>query len=135
MRKVLLILPILLMGCVEGSRVFAPPETIINSKCETVYQYQIFQALENGGLAHDCSDYLGDTCWGLLVFIPAGKGVEYYDDQIIRVPEGKCAVYEGVYRYTTKQDIMKTIPKVKMIDAYVPNPAYSEWLNAQEPKQ
>ena len=34
------------------------------------------------------------------------------DDKKIIVPKGKCAKQFGVYQYTTKQGVQKTVPAV-----------------------
>ena len=39
----------------------------------------------------------------------------YYDDQVIKLPTGKCFKQIGTYQYTTKEDILKTVPVVQVM--------------------
>ena len=40
----------------------------------------------------------------------------YYDDEIVRVPEGKVARQIGIHRYETKSNIEKTVPIIQIMD-------------------
>ena len=40
------------------------------------------------------------------------NGKSYYDDQIIKIPSGKCVKQIGVYKYQTKDGFEKTVPIV-----------------------
>jgi len=133
MRKLLLILPIVLLGCAELSKIYAPSKTVHNEECVEIQMYEIFQVLENGALANACGYKYGiETCNGLVVFVPAQKGEDFYDDKIIMPADGKCIVYDGVYKYTTKKEgNHKTVPKLKIVDKEISNPAYLEWMETQ----
>lgn len=36
----------------------------------------------------------------------------YYDEQKIKIPSGKCARQIGTYRYTAKNEMVKTVPAI-----------------------
>jgi hypothetical protein len=44
------------------------------------------------------------------------EGKYYYDDQMVKVPEGKVLRQVGVYQYPTRQDIVKTVPVIMIMD-------------------
>ncbi|MDE5987679.1 MAG: hypothetical protein K2H16_10485 [Prevotella sp.] len=52
----------------------------------------------------------------LVVFFLNKDGVSYYDDQIIKVPAGKCVKQIGIYKYLTKDEREKTVPIVDIRD-------------------
>ena len=52
----------------------------------------------------------------LLVLVINDNGEYYYDDQIIKVPQGMCMRQVGIYKYSTKMNIEKTVPIVMMMD-------------------
>ena len=52
----------------------------------------------------------------LLVLLVNDNEEYYYDDQLIKVPKGKCMRQVGIYRYETKAEDMKTVPIVKIMD-------------------
>ena len=51
----------------------------------------------------------------LLVLVINDNGEYYYDDQIIKVPQGICMRQVGIYKYSTKMNIEKTVPIVMMM--------------------
>lgn len=48
----------------------------------------------------------------LLVMLTNNEGIQYYDDQKISIPKGKCARQIGIFKYNTLLDIEKTVPVV-----------------------
>ena len=52
----------------------------------------------------------------LLVLLVNEEGAYYYDNQVVDIPQGKCMRQVGVYRYTTKSEMEKTVPVVKLMD-------------------
>ena len=71
-------------------------------------EIEVFQVLKpNMALAR-----IGDILDGLVVLLVNYDGKHYYDNQKIIIPTGKCAKIIGSYRYTTKDDRMKTVPAV-----------------------
>lgn len=81
-------------------------------------QFKVFQVLEDGAaLATELSSVIYDSEFysGInVLFISEGK--HYYDDEIIRVPKGKCVRQIGVYKYPTKNGTEKTVPIVEISD-------------------
>ena len=154
MKKLFLILLIMVVGYLGGcqelskraetnmysqqsnqSKKRPPSETIPNDECVDVEYFKIFQVIDGGALADACEEKsYGESCVGQLVFVPNEKGVDYYDGKIIKAPAGKCIIYKGVYRYTSNDGRNRTIPKLKIVDSLIPNPAYAEWLKGQDKK-
>lgn len=132
MKKLVLILPIIMCGCANHSKMFdpAPSKTIINSKCEDIQSYRVIQVLDKGALALACDSEYG--CAGMVVFVPNGKDEMLYDDKIIKPEFEKCIAYSGVYKYENRQEMLKTVPKLKFIDSEVSNPEYDRWLKEQD---
>lgn len=52
----------------------------------------------------------------LLVLIMNDNGEYYYDEQIIKVPKGKCMRQVGIYKYQAKSGIEKTVPIVMLMN-------------------
>ena len=44
------------------------------------------------------------------------NGEYYYDEQIIKVPKGKCMRQVGIYKYQAKSGIEKTVPIVMLMN-------------------
>ena len=90
----------------------------IKGDCVGTYKFEIFQVIEKGhALANKMeSTRWGDQATGLIVLFLADENSAYYDDQIIRIPKGKCAIQIGTYRYTTRLEDQKTVPIVKIMD-------------------
>ena len=53
---------------------------------------------------------------GLMVLFLCDEGKSYYDDQVIKVPEGKCAKQIGTFKYSTKAGFDKTVPIVSILN-------------------
>ena len=88
---------------VEGLTVFEQPADVIPS-----YSFEVFQVVQNGNaLAHmgERKSYGYDSYGGLVVLLLADENTHYYDDQIVNVPKGKCAMQIGTYKYETKEGI------------------------------
>ena len=68
-------------------------------ECISENSFEVFQVLDSG-----------DT--GLVVLFLHENGKSYYDDQIIKIPSGKCVKQIGVYKYPTKDGFEKTVPIV-----------------------
>lgn len=137
MKKLFLILPILMMGCAELSQVStssAPVKTVLNDKCEEIQKYKVFQVMSDGtALASACDSKYGvETCYGMTVFVPVQKNETLYDDKIIQPADDQCIIYDGVYKYESKGAGNKTVPKLKIANKKITNPAYTEWLKEQE---
>lgn len=72
---------------------------------------KVQKVLENGdAVAQECDAKYGYAS-GVKVLLPRQGDKEYYDDQIIKMPAGKCARQIGVYR-----DSYSTYPIVEIGD-------------------
>jgi hypothetical protein len=75
---------------------------------KTQGEIEVFQVLKpNMALANT-----GDVLNGIVVLLVNYDGKSYYDEQKIKIPAGKCARQIGTYQYTTKNEIVKTVPVV-----------------------
>lgn len=106
----------------------APSAVIHNQECEEIEQIELFQVLSNGALATVCEKDK-DYCHGLIVFVPTKKGEDFYDGKRIKVSNDKCISYNGVYKYISKDEQSRTVPKIKVTNAQISNPKYKEWIN------
>lgn len=81
-------------------------------------QFEIFQVIEPGvALAYtEDRNYGVSSFTGPVVLFVNDEGKYYYDDEIIKIPSGKCIRQVGVYRYPTKSGFEKTVPVVKIYD-------------------
>jgi len=76
-------------------------------------EIEVFQVLKpNMALAST-----GDFSNGIVVLLVNYDGKSYYDEQKIKIPAGKCARQRGTYQYTTRDDMIKTVPAV-VIEEY-----------------
>lgn len=81
-------------------------------ECISTNSFSVTQVIdENSALAREI-DLFSD----LSVLLINDEGILYYDNQIISIPEGKCARQVGVYKYTTHSGIEKTVPIVKIME-------------------
>ena len=84
-------------------------------KCMSVRKVKVFQVLDDGSaLAEECEE--GQKyCFGITVFLEARRGVDYYDGMIISIPEDRCFIQNGVYKYWGK-----TVPVLSYSYRYQP---------------
>ena len=74
-------------------------------------QFEVFQVLESGcALAHT------DDSFGAIVFIIPNEKQQFYDNQKIVLKNDQCAQHVGIYKYSTKMEIEKTVPAIRIID-------------------
>ena len=120
MKKILLFFPFVLCACIQqqGTQSLSASSDSMNDEhCADIQEYKIFQVIEDGSLASACeADYDDEICNGLVVYIPKKEGQIYYDEMIIESDYNQCITYEGTYRYLTKNDSIKTVPKIKFVD-------------------
>ena len=143
MKKTLLSSLFLLAGCVSTIEILSPSKTIRNPECTDIDVIDVVQVLDDFILGEVCEEYSyryrGDKYCKYenqhLVYYTKGKGEVYYDNQKIKVPDGKCITYIGSYTYTTRVGFGKTVPKAKMSNAEIPNPEYRKWEKEQKNKK
>lgn len=81
-------------------------------ECISENSFEVFQVLDSGdALARECKGIL-NTATGMVVLFVTQDGKSYYDDQIIKVPSGKCVKQIGIYKYLTESGFEKTVPVV-----------------------
>lgn len=74
-------------------------------------QFEVFQVVESGcALAH------ADESFGSIVFIIPNESQQFYDDQKIVLKNNQCAQHMGTYKYSTKMEIEKTVPAIRIVD-------------------
>lgn len=100
----------------KGTTLFETP-----GECLSTGSFEIIQVIDNNkALAYEIdhtssfSSYTAHT--ELLVLLVNDDGIYYYDEQVIDIPDGKCARQIGIYKYLTKQEVYKTVPIVKIMD-------------------
>ena len=82
--------------------------------CISKNSFKVVQVLDSGNaLANEIED---DIPLGITVLFLCENGKSYYDEQIIKIPSGKCAKQVGIYKYLTKMGIEKTVPVVVIRD-------------------
>ena len=143
MKKILLSALFLLTGCISTTEMFSPSKTIRNPECKDIDVIDVAQVLDNFILGEVCEEYSyyygGDRYCKYenehRVYLAKNKGEVYYDNQKIKVPDGKCITYVGSYTYETRSGFDKTVPKVKIVDAEIPNPEYQKWEKEQKSKK
>ena len=83
-------------------------------KCTGARQIQIMQTLEpNMALAHAKAqpNAIYDPN-EILVLLLGDEKSNYYDDQKINIPKGKCAKQVGTYHYQSRELGIKTVPAI-----------------------
>lgn len=137
MQKIALFtLCVTLAGCTTLQTINKPSETIPNPKCENIPALEVFQVLDKFVLADACEEEFGDICFKHthVVYVEKEKDKIYYDDQKIIPSSGQCFEYVGTYKYTTRTEANKVVPKAKLVSATVPSPEYENWKKEQENK-
>lgn len=90
-----------------------PGLTLFSEKGECITtsgEIEIMQVLApNVALAWTGGLFYSDR---ILVLLINYDDKSYYDNQKIKIPSGKCARQIGTYRYTTKNEMVKTVPAV-----------------------
>ena len=82
--------------------------------------FRLFQVLPNGAALAQSTNkanvqYYFEYGDPIVLFLPA-EGTTYYDDLILKVPSGKVVRQIGTYRYETKNEFVKTVPIVQILD-------------------
>lgn len=87
---------------------FEQPQQVINAQ-----KLRVIQVLSDGSALAIIED-MGS--YGTVLALTAVKGSSYYDDQKIEIPFNKCVKQIGTFRYTTNQNVEKTVPIVGLFD-------------------
>lgn len=127
------ILSIMLVGCTALQNINKPSETIQNPKCENIVALEVFQVLDKFVLTNTCEEKsYGMFCSFPVVYVEKEKGKIYYDDQKIIPSSDQCFEYVGTYKYTTRAEADKVVPKAKLVPSRIVNPEYEIWKKEQE---
>lgn len=94
----------------EGVYLFDEPGDIVNDK-----SFKVLQVIgTNTALAKAKSE--SGFYWGILYLLVNKENKFYYDDEIINTPKNNVVRQIGVYRYTSKNGDLKTVPIVMFFD-------------------
>lgn len=74
---------------------------------------EVFQASTGVGALVRIKDASYDD---ITMLLHADEGVVFYDDQVIKIPKGKCARQIGVYKYKNRMDMELTVPIVQIME-------------------
>ena len=89
---------------------FEEPGDIIEGK-----SFKVFQVLaKDAALVRGKSEY--DMYLGTIYLMVNDDKKYYYDDEIVKVPSGKVVRQIGVYRYPTRDEMIKTVPIIMIVD-------------------
>lgn len=93
-------------------------QAIVNDKNLVLYEtpqgivdgqyFRVIQVLPNGNALALTNGY------GATVLLLCDESTSYYDDEKVRVPMGMQAVQIGTYRYTNRENFVKTVPVIGM---------------------
>lgn len=90
----------------SGMTLFEQPGNVVNEK-----KFEVFQAIEQGvALVHGGHD--DQTIYMLM----DDEGNYYYDKEIVSVPDGKVVRQIGVFNYSTRGGLERTVQVVKIMN-------------------
>lgn len=107
-RICLLLVSLFLFGCTGMSK--------DGEICFEFQTFEVLQGLEGGALAYECPWYEEMCFTRPVVYLTSPQDVDYYDEQSVSSSSITCWIQDGVYRYTNKNDIMKTVPRLKLVE-------------------
>ena len=124
MRKIFVVIICIILSACNMTKIDTNTHNAWNPKkntdCTEFNTIKIFQTFDDFALANVCDR--GDTryCSGMTVVIPKKWGLKFWDDKVITPPNGKCFTYDGIYKYKTKLNDLKTVPIVGFSYEYTP---------------
>lgn len=78
---------------------------------------KVFQVIaDDAALARAQEDKYDDLYLGKVYLVVNNDGKYYYDDEILKVKEGKVFRQVGIYRYPTRNEDVKTVPIIMLMD-------------------
>lgn len=97
-------------GGSEDVKLFDKPGEVIESP-----SFEVFQVIdESVALVHGKGNTYSIHS-GAVYVLTNDEGKLYYDDEIVKVPEGKVARQVGIFKYRTPADFEKTVPIIKIM--------------------
>lgn len=103
------------LGAVHFFKVGVPAPSDIEwleqpGRCLTQKDVRVLQVLgPDRALVGEEDDNFSDD---LIMLLLAGKAAHFYEEQQIKIGEGRCARHVGNYNYTTKDNDFRTVPVV-----------------------
>lgn len=96
----------------DGTTWFEKPGDVIEMK-----SFKVFQVLDkDAALVNGVTEEESDFYSGAVYLLTNKDSKYYYDDEVIKVPEGKVARQIGIYQYQTKTEFEKTVPIIQIMD-------------------
>ena len=96
----------------DGTTWFEKPGDVIE-----VIAFKVFQVLgEDAALVNGATHEEYDIYSGAVYLLTNEDGKYYYDDEVVKVPEGKVARQVGIYQYQTKSNFGKTVPIIQIMN-------------------
>lgn len=99
----------------DGTTWFEKPGDVIEVKAFEVFQVLGEDAALVNGQSREDLDIGIDVYTGAVYLLTNKDGKYYYDDEVVRVPEGKVARQVGIYRYQTESKFEKTVPIIQIM--------------------
>ena len=95
----------------EDINFFEKPGDLVKDK-----SFEVFQVLsDDAALVRALSDARLGLYLGPVYLLTNDEGKFYYDEEKIKAPNGKVFRQVGIYRYPTKNEIIKTVPIIKLM--------------------
>ncbi len=117
---VLTILGVCIINKAESTDItfFEEPGEIVTAQSlwggtEIVKGFEVFQVLDKGVALAKGNDLY---TWDLIVLLWNDNGEQYYDNQSVIAPIGKCFRQIGIYKYKSKDEIYRTVPVITLMD-------------------
>lgn len=95
----------------DGTIWFEKPGDVIEVRSFKVFQVIAEDAALVNGVTHERYDIYS----GAVYLLTNEDGKYYYDDEIVKVPDGKVVRQVGIYQYQTKSDFDKTVPIIQIM--------------------
>lgn len=96
----------------DGLTWFEEPGEVVDVK-----SYRVFQVIGDDAALVEGQTYENlEIYTGAVYLLINEEGKYYYDEEIIRVPDGKVVRQVGIYKYPTKSDFIKTVPIIEIMD-------------------
>lgn len=99
----------------DGTTWFEKPGDEIEIKAFKVFQVLGEDAALVNGQSHEDLDIGIEVYTGAVYLLTNEDGKYYYDDEVVKVPEGKVARQVGIYRYQTESKFEKTVPIIQIM--------------------
>ena len=96
----------------DGLTWFEEPGEVVDVK-----SYRVFQVIGDDAALVEGQTYENREIYtGAVYLLINEEGKYYYDEEIIRVPDGKVVRQVGIYKYPTKSDFIKTVQIIEIMD-------------------